>query len=47
MEGSLEGRFAILEKDPAAYPHACLGPVTCIRTEITKRALQFLSYNSI
>lgn len=42
----LEGRFTILQDDPALYPHTCLGPVTFMRTGVTKWAKQCLAWGS-
>jgi Tat protein secretion system quality control protein TatD with DNase activity len=35
-----------LKEDPALYPHTCLGPVTCMRTVVTKWAIQYLAWGS-
>jgi len=44
MERFIEGRFTILEEDPATYPSACLVPVTHMRTVTAKWAKQFFKW---
>jgi hypothetical protein len=41
-----DGVSFILKGDPALYPHTCLGPVTYMRTVVTKWATQFLAWGS-
>jgi hypothetical protein len=43
----VEGSFTILKKDPAFYPHTCLGPVTYMGTVVTKWAMQCLAWDSM
>ena len=46
MSQFLEGRFTILKEDLALYPHTWLGPVTYVRTDVTKWATQCLAWGS-
>jgi len=44
--GFPEGRFTIIEEEPDLIPHTCLGPMTYMRTVVTKWATQFLGWGS-
>jgi len=44
--GFPEGRFTIIKEDPALYSHTCVGPVTYMKTVVTKWATQFRAWGS-